>query len=388
MNRLSRDSWLAIALGLMIIAVLVIAGSQQSSGLPPYTSLSSAPSGTRALRVWLEENGFSVSDEVNSGVFAIPNQASVVLILEPLQLIAEQEWEALDKWISAGGTLILAGQQFPTVIGFDYFNFDSDYLVSAAPQLTLQNPLLSKPPVTTPITANAEMYLFTTRSDYVVHLAAGDRPVLVSFGHGAGAVILSTTPYPFSNLGLKDPGSTELIRNLITHSADGMIWFDEWHHGITTGSQLVGPQDWLFGSWAGRAVLYIAVLTFVVLLLQGQRFGRPLSLAHERTRRAPLEYISAIANLSRRAGHRHFVLGQYHRRLKAVLGQRYRLHPSLSDEDFIHALEAYKPPIDLNQLRILLSRLRNQRVSEAEMVDLSAQVAMLLEERPAPRQSI
>lgn len=385
MNRLSRDSWLAIALGLMIVAVLVIAGTQQSGGLPPYTSLSSAPSGTRALRLWLEENGFTVRDTVTGSTFGIPDQADISLILEPTQVIAEQEWEAIDEWVSAGGILILAGQQFPAVLGFDYFNFDSNYLPSPAPQLSLQHPLLTTPPVTTSVTANAEVYLFTPRSDYVVYLAAAELPVMVSFGHGDGTVILSTTPYPFSNLGLKDAGNSELIHNLFAHAGGGMIWFDEWHHGLQMGDQLVGPQDWLFGSWAGRAVLYIALLTFVVLLLQGQRFGRPLSLAHERIRRAPLEYISAIANLSRRAGHRHFVLGQYYRRLKAVLGHRYRLHPGLSDDDFVQALEAYKPPFDLSQLRSLLSRLRNQRVTEAEMVDLAAQVSLLLDERPAPQ---
>src|SRR5688572_5036924 len=102
MNKLSRDSWLAIALGLMIVAVLIIAGSQQSRGLPPYTSISSAPSGTRALRLWLEENGVSVSDEVIGSRFAIPDEAAITLILEPSQIIGEQDWEAIDQWVSAG----------------------------------------------------------------------------------------------------------------------------------------------------------------------------------------------------------------------------------------------------------------------------------------------
>jgi hypothetical protein len=98
-------------------------------------------------------------------------------------------------------------------------------------------------------------------------------------------------------------------------------------------------------------------------------------LPADRARRAPLEYITAIANLNRRAGHRTAVLQDTHDRLKRHLGHRYRLSPDLPDAEFVTQLSEYNPALDAAALRDLLRRLSQTDVGEAEMVRLVAAAA-------------
>ena len=190
-----------------------------------------------------------------------------------------------------------------------------------------------------------------------------------------GRVILSSTPYIFSNLALKDDGTAALILNLIALTGrDGPVWFDEWHHGFQS-ENIVGPGQWLQNTPGGHAILFVVGTIFVALLLQGRAFGRPVPLSHEIKRRGPLEHVTAIANLNRKAGHRNEVLRGYHHRLKRRLGQRYRLDPSLSDEEYVNLLSQYNPSIEKEALRKLLKRLSQRDVSESELLKLASEAA-------------
>lgn len=390
MKMSGRDRWLALGLVVILIVMTVAATTRQARDVVvPYTSGSSAPDGTRALWLWLEEGGYEVTSTI-SGEFDMPRGTTLALMLEPIEQISSTQWARIDQWVDEGGTLVLAGNGLGTFIAMEHYEVRQRYLDTTTSNLHPQTPLLASPPMTAPAQADVNTYLSTERDVYITHIANNGQPVVISFAQGEGQVILSSTAYPFSNAGLKQIGNPELVLNLIHAAPEGTIWFDEWHHGIhaATEGRLVGPRDWLFQSWVGRSMLYISAVIFLALLLGGRRFGRTLTLPQDRARRAPLEYITAIASLSRRAGHRRHVLGQYHRRIKAELGHRYRLNPALPDDQFIAALEGYNPPFDVAMLRDLLARLQQARVSENEMVDLAARVARLLEERPSSQRLV
>ena len=61
-------------------------------------------------------------------------------------------------------------------------------------------------------------------------------------------------------------------------------------------------------------------------------------MPRDTTRRSPLEFINAMANLHRRAGQRRAALRHYHDQLKRRLGRRYRLDPSLHDAEYVTRL--------------------------------------------------
>lgn len=381
--RLSRDTWLAIGLLVVLLAVTILAVFQQSRGNQsiPYDSNSTAPNGALALRLWLDDLGYTIYEERLSR-FEIPPEVNLIFILEPLFPIETTEWVTLDRWVSNGGTLVLAGEEVLTIgPAMRQFQFTVRYVVPQTNTLTAQAPLLTSPPVGA-AQVEARAYLNTPRDDFVTHLALPEGPVLVSFEQGQGRVMLSTAPFPFSNRGLAEPGNAELVLNLISAAPQiNTIWFDEWHHGLRSEEVIyAGPADWLRYTPAGRAFVYVAVIVLVALLLVGQRFGRPVPLSRDMYRRTPLEYITAIANLGRRAGHRTDVLRQYHQRLKRGLGRRYRLNPTLPDDDYVEALSKLNPNLDVEALTRLLKRLKRQTVTEPDMIQLAAEVARWLKE--------
>jgi hypothetical protein len=383
MKRLSRDSWLAIGLFLLLLLITIIAAIQQTKEeeeAPPLSSFSSAPNGARALRLWLENLDYSVSDKIFS-TFRLPEDTGLALMLEPFVGITLDEWQEIDAWVEEGGTLVLAGDGFGTVLAARHYQFNLAYLDPPTTSVTAQTPLLVSPPAS-PANAHPRAYLETDRNDFVTHLAVEGQPVLVSFEREAGRVILSAAAYPFSNAGLKEDGNPALVLNLIsTSNQPAVIWFDEWHHGLRAGhTEIVGPGNWLRYTPTGRSLLYTAAVIFVALLLRGRRFGRPVPLAKDTARRAPLEYITAIANLGRRAGHRSAVLRQYHQWLKRGLGQRYRLNPTLPDKEYLEQLAQFNPNLDTPALRSLLGQLQRRNVSESDMIQLAAEVATQLKE--------
>lgn len=384
MRQLSRDSWLAIGLFVTLVLVTIVAAiyqAKEQEEAPPLASFSSAPDGARALRLWLEALGYSVSDEVGE-TFRLPEDTDMMLMLEPFAGVTADEWETIDAWVESGGTLVLAGNRFQTTFAFRHYDFALAYLGTEVYTLTVQTPLLASPPLTGTVSARAQAYFATNRDDFVTHLAVESRPVMLSFERGAGRVILSAAPFSFSNAGLKEEGNPLLVLNVITAANQpGVIWFDEWHHGVRPRrAELIGPGDWLRHTPAGRSLLYVAAVIFLALVIRGRHFGRPVPLPKDVTRRAPLEYITAIANLSRRAGHRLAVLHHYHHRLKRNLGKRYRLNPTLPDGEYVAQLAELNPELDTNALHSLLTRLRQDKVSESEMVQLATEVAEWLKE--------
>jgi hypothetical protein len=384
MKRISRDNWLGIGLIVVLVGVLFAAGLQQAGEeqLPAYTSSSSAPDGTHALALWLEDIGYAVDAEP-SNTFSLPQGTTITLLLEPSETVTSDEWDVLDKWIENGGVLIVAGDDFGTLLAASHFDFELRYLAQSVEALTLQAPLLVSPPDVDTVKVQARAVLSTDRADYVTHLAAGAQPVAVSFRQGAGTVFLVSAPIPFSNQGLKQPGNPAFVLSMLWVATTGRkVWFDEWHHGIR-GSEnaVVGPGNWLASTPAGRSLLYAAVIIFVALLLQGRQFGRAVPAPHERARRSPLEYITAIANLNRRAGHRAAVMEDYHQRLKRAIGHRYRLSPTLDDAEFIRTLAAYDTGLNTEELGRLLARLTKPGVSENELIDLAAHASIWLDER-------
>jgi len=372
-----------ISLGLLLVLVLIAVGSgvraSQNAEKPPYSSLSTAPNGTSALRAWLESMDAEILPEALPA-FEPPEAARLIFMFEPFN-ITKDEIVLLDDWVRRGNTLVATGTSQGFRLLAEYYGFSLYIASETTRQAAFQNPLLALPQANAAIPTNTRFALSASHTNYVTYLGNQAHPVLVSFQHGRGRVVLSSAPYLFSNQGLTEEGMPEVILNVLRLAGtDGPIWFDEWHHGLRSQAEITGPGQWLVGTPIGQALLFVAGVVFISLLLQGRGFGRPLAPLREIRRRAPLEYIRAIANLGRRAGHRRHVLHQYHAMLKRGLGKRYRLDPSIPDAEYVEALANYKPGIDKQALLDLLDSLDSGKAGESEMVRLAADTAEWLNE--------
>lgn len=378
MRRLSRDSWLALLLIVLFTAVTALAILQETLAAqqaPPLASFSSQPNGARALWLYLERMGFETRNPTQDN-FAIASDYDVLLMLAPQTAVTPPEWRVIEGWVEQGGTLILTGDDFFTNQAFDHFGFRLSYSGDEATPVVLQTPLLTDPALPADAALTTIYTLQSGRDDVVTHFATADgRPVVVSWPQGDGRILLSANPTPFSNVGLQEPANAAWVLALLNAAGDPhVIFFDEWHHGVRGATAAVTAGNWLQRTPGGRALLYVALVLFVGLLLQGRIFGRPLPMPQTLTRRAPLEYISGIANLSRRAGHRTAVLQDYHLRLTRELGFRYRLNPTLPDAEFVARLVELDTAVDPQELLTLLHQLQTAR-SEHEMVQAAAAAA-------------
>jgi hypothetical protein len=375
MKRPSRDTLLALGLFLLLTIFTIITVVQQAQASledPPLASFSSQPQGSRALWLYLESQEMKLTDSVGAS-FDVPAGTNLALVLEPTVDFTPGEWELLHSWVEDGGTLLIAGNGQVSASLASQLDINFGIAPSTAAAVSNQTPLLQAPPLAALENASTPYFLRPERDDFVTLLAnQNGNPTAVAFAEGNGRVIFTTLAEPFSNEGLQNEGNAELVLNLLNGAPDiAGIWFNEWHHGIRPqADDALTASNWLQRTPVGRALLLVLAIIFIGLVLRGRHFGRPVPLRQNISRRAPLEYISGIANLSRRAGHRTAVLQHYHDQLKRDLGARYRLNPSLPDDKFINQLAAYQPNLDTDALRQLLQKLSRSNVSEGEMVQI------------------
>ena len=110
--RFSSDLWLALSLFLVLASITIAAAirKNQANSQPVLSVDSVGPQGGRALALWTSRLGFPVIQEDN----LVGTPASRVVLafeLEPLLPIQASDWKDLDRWVEAGGTLILGGSQ-------------------------------------------------------------------------------------------------------------------------------------------------------------------------------------------------------------------------------------------------------------------------------------
>ena len=376
MKKLSRDVKLSIGILILLVLVTTFAALQRQTEqqYPRLSSISVAPDGALALKLWVQKLHYNVDEQVLTN-FLPPRDVSVVFMLEP-PFPAEDELQALDDWVEAGGTLIAIGEQYGMYSLIDHYQFDFHYLSDQSNAPTRATPLFDSPSAFDLQNTKVQVALQSDRDDFVVLVANKGEPVLVSFEQGKGRVILGTMTESFTNAGLKESGNPELVLNILALAqTKSSIWFDEWHHGVRSGAQILGPSEFLRRTPIGRSILFVTLIIFAVLFTQGRAFGRPVPLAQEIKRRGALEHITGIANLSRRAAHRSAVMLQYHQQIKRKLGQRYRLDPNMDDNEYVDVLAGYNTSLDKNELLNLLKHLKQKDITEAEMVHLATEAS-------------
>ena len=120
---------------------------------------------------------------------------------------------------------------------------------------------------------------------------------------GEGRILIFADARPLSNgQAAADPLAALAVRAAIAYTAPGdTVFFDEFHHGVHgLGSPTEAVAGFFFGSPRGHALFHLGVVAFLAVAVAGVRFGAPADPPRDE-RRSPLEHVSALGTLYRRA---------------------------------------------------------------------------------------
>src|SRR5215813_1438754 len=302
MNRTTKAILLVGGLFLLLVALnfFFSAGSRESQETETTgnrSSLAARPYGTLAYYTLLEDSGYPVTRLVKPYT-ALQDSSEIgtliIISLPPASNPDADEITALDKWLQAGGLLIIIDREiqleFPGNIQVHTTAADISSLVRP-----LQPTLMSKGVRRLSVT-NPASYVTVTGNSTVIDIGENNGALVADTKVGRGRVVLITEPHVVSNNGIEEDDNLTLALNVLQDVPAGKIAFDEYHHGYGT-SGLFGGNG-ILGYFRGTPVPWIlAQIVLVSLFLiytSGRRFARPLPLKTER-RTTNLEFVSSMA---------------------------------------------------------------------------------------------
>lgn len=336
--------------------------------------------GTLGLQLWLRSLGYEARNLQYETWSVPPTAHALLMIAAERERVTDDERDSILEWVRGGGTLIAIAER-PT----QAFNPNPIWSSLGATIVQAQadgepqeravaaQPILRAPPVTS-VQVQTSQGIELEEPSFVTLLETEHGPALVGRQLDQGYVYLGVSAEPFTNRGLQRPGSGALLLNLLARvPANGVVLFDEYHHGFRVAPT---PQSLLTSSWWGWSVLYTLLVIGLYIVMTGKRFGRPLPVRQEVARRSAAEYVVSMAQLFRRAGKRQDIALHYHTQLKRRLAQPYGFVPPADDEQFLFELARWSDVAQARrgELHQLLNRLRSPRLSEGELVQLAQTV--------------
>ena len=377
-------------LGLALLASLILLALLQgpTDAAAPYDLNSAGPDGLRALRLWLQEMGYTVA-QTGQERFFLPPDTDLLFIYPSQRPFRDTDAAAVHDWVLEGGTLVLVGSTSDDVYLKETFQTAALSARSFGSELQQVQPLLPDLASEWVTDAGRQKLDLDRASQSISVLARTNGDVTAAVQElGRGTVWHFTTDHDFVNDSLSDRQQAALIPALLRRVPDGgNILFDTYHmlsYGKQTSNQIASIRDWLYRTYTGLGLLFGIGVVLVFLLLEGWRLGPPLPEQTGVQRREAAEYVEAMAGLQRRAHLGAAVARHHKRRLKAALGRTHHVSPDLADVEFVHRLERSRGYLSPQQIREVAAVLRGLEVStdDRNLIQLVFKVDRLLNQVP------
>lgn len=358
---------------LVVIAAILFVGSTllaifltpAESDAQFATTYSTASEGTKAGYLLLRESGYRVERWGRPPAELNDAQNTLLIVTDPNQMPSQADKDALAKFMSDGGVVILAGAlspmfvsepgplHLPISLGWQTFQAQAPSPEALnAPQMKLDAVASWPKPA-------EGIGLYGDKSRYTV----------MQYAHGAGRVLWLASSSALSNAGLRESGNLEFLLSIVGSKSRRILW-DEYFHGHRTAAPVTvsHPQVvWLFGQ--------LAFVGAAVLLTFSRRSGPQRPLVPE-SRLSPLEYVRALGQLYEHAGAANVALDVSYERFRYTLGKRLGLRASVTSTELARAV-AERWPVDRQDLSTLLDTCESARFFE----DLTAKEALTLVQR-------
>lgn len=295
-GRRTRRSLLWLFGGIVALNIIVWVATSFSSGGsvggPDGSTFVTTPDGSAAVAGMLERLGIEVVrsrlplDETD-----LSSEATLVLIDVAADDYTTSELRALEEFLDAGGSVIVAG---PTEVVGRLLPDASDWRSRGGSIAHPRGPLLAENSFqNAPLSGFGSFEVST--SDTPIWMTEDEEVVAVARSVGDGFFAWVADSYPFHNVGIGRGESAVAIYRLLDPS--GAVVFDEVRHGFRQSGGLweVIPRNW-------RTMLGLAA---VVALLGLVAYARRLGPPHDFRRRLPPSreaYLEAVAGIMSRAG--------------------------------------------------------------------------------------
>ena len=372
-----------LLLGLLIVFALL---QGEPAAERAFDLDSAGPGGLRALRLWLEEMGYTV-EQTGNQAFALDAASDLLFVYPNAEPYTEDEALALERWVASGRTLVLIGPERDETALQSRFGVQLDFGSDLARTVAQQQPLLPE--------ADAELQHDTPDST-TLDLAEAPQavPVLVQANGptvavqtlGEGTIWHFSLQHTLTNQALGARDQAMLVPALLrTVPSGGQVLFDTYHlYGPASADvqsgEITSLQDWLYRTPLGWATLFGLGATLIYLFLQGWRLGPALPARNEVRRREAAEYVQAMAALHRRAHQNEAVAHHHKRRLKLNLGRTLRINPTLPDREFVQRLQENDATLSETQVATINHLLHNldQQPNEGALVRMVAEIDQIL----------
>jgi hypothetical protein len=365
---LSRESALIILLLIGLVIAVVYGVSQRAEASAGWRGSvqSNRPDGARSLYTWLSNLGYNVHT-LYQAPLSLSSEDDVLFVLATNDAFTRAELGHLDRWVKAGGTLIVARDSTQPGRLLNHYQTPLVQMRSPIERAPLRLPTLNWPPVGD-VRVHASHKLRLGREVAVVHIGDRDTPLLVAFGQGEGKVFVMSTIYPFTNDGLWDANNAQLVHNLVHTGAPrgGHIVFDQAHRKERPS---VISLAWLVTTAEGWGLIYATVVLSAYLMLRFRRLGTPTPPTDWLIPRATDEYITAIVGTHGESGMEKTARRHYWEHLKRDLARQYRLDPALHDDDFLTELARYEGEMNLEALMYLLIDMRREDGGNMDLIE-------------------
>ena len=318
------------------------------------SSYRSTPYGSLAFYTLLEESRYKVMRFEKQFTELKNNEPGTLIVIAPPRTNQpdEEEFIALNKWVEAGGLLIIIDREIQGVpVGDGEANTES-----------LESRTAVRPLQPTPLTRGVERVALSEHATRVrvdsrsatYHIGDDQAAVLADAQVGKGRVVMLTDQFVVANNGISQADNVMVALNLIEGHPAGSIAFDEYHHGYGASSAGGGLMSYFRGTPVPWMVAQIGLIAALVIYSYGRRFGRAIPLRKER-RTTNLEFVSSMANITRLAEASDLAMQNIYSEFRKRLCRFSGMPPKIENAR-LAATAARRASLDERELAALLSR--------------------------------
>lgn len=364
-GRRTRSNLQTVLVALIVIGVLGWAlaefGRNTTGTGPDGSVFVTDVNGTAALGALLDDLGHPVVPVTVPFASLDPGGTMFIIDAGVRSEYSEEEVDALDRWLTEGGRLIVAGRPHPDLIG-PILPEGTDLGFSGQDSIPIIEPVRG---VDGTLVGGG---VFSVGSPGVGLALAGEPPVAVAYDHGDGVVVFLADGTVLRNRSLAH--NAPWVVSLV---AEGTVRFDEVRHGFTAAPASENPGSLLAALPDGvrSVVLLLVPVLLLALVAYGRRFGPPEATTRELAP-ARRELVDAYAGLLDRMPEPVAATASISRRLRATVARQAGLAGDV--EDRILLASASGIGVDPQRLKTALDPHDEESMIEAQhmLAELSA----------------